>query len=66
MAPKELISDVKDGKDFEARCYMTHIKDWLTNDMRPTVDLINPVDDNGFNRRASSEQQDLKQHTESV
>ena len=61
MAPKELISDVKDGKDFEARCYLAQIKDWFTNDMRPTVDLIKPVDENWCNRRASSEQQDLKQ-----
>ena len=46
MAPKELISDVKDGKDFEVRFYLAQIKDWFTNDMRPTVDLIKPVDEN--------------------
>ncbi len=65
MAPKELITDVKDGKDFTARCYLAQIKDWFANDMRPTVDVIKPLDGNELSRRASSEQQDLKQRRES-
>jgi hypothetical protein len=65
IAPKELINDVKEGRDFAARCYLAQIKDWFANDMRPTVDVIKPLDGSGRSRRASSEQQDLKQRKES-
>ena len=28
IAPKELIADIKDGRDWAARCYVAKIKDW--------------------------------------
>lgn len=59
LAPKELINDVKEGKDFAARRYIAQIKDWFANDIRPTVEVLKLAE--GPSRRASSEQQEPKQ-----
>lgn len=62
LAPKELINDVKEGKDFASRRYVAQIKDWFANDMRPTAEVLKPAEVSS--RRASSEQQESKQqHT---
>jgi hypothetical protein len=61
FAPKELINDIKEGKDFGARRYIAQIKDWFANDMRPTAEVLKPAE--GSSRRASSEQQEPKQQT---
>lgn len=44
LAPKELIADVRDGKEYASRCFVAKIKDWYEADSRPTLEIIKSVD----------------------
>jgi hypothetical protein len=45
IAPKELIADLKDGRDYTVRTYVAKIKDWYEKDMRPTIEIVKPAED---------------------
>ena len=49
--PKEVISDVKENRDYTQRAYLAKIKNWFETDMRPTLEILKLKDSQDEERK---------------